>query len=160
MERIELLSEEEWVIALLAGGGKWLSDTASGRIEKVEQVKVGETPDGQPIFQAQGLIGSSTGKALDFKSALPVIYREGDRTQAGHRATPAGRRAALTPHRHSSRRSSALPRSSCSMVALATERARVSRLIRAWTSRCDLLVRRATSATRRLRSPRSRSRVA
>lgn len=30
----------------------------------------------------------------------------------------------------------------------------------AWTSRCDFPVRRATSATRRLRSPRSRSRVA
>jgi hypothetical protein len=63
-------------------------------------------------------------------------------------------------HRHSSRRRIALPRSSCSMVALVTERARVAWLMRAWISRCDLLVRRATSPTRRLRSARSRSRAA
>jgi catechol 2,3-dioxygenase-like lactoylglutathione lyase family enzyme len=62
--------------------------------------------------------------------------------------------------RHSSWRSISLPRSSCWMVALVTERVRVARLIRAWTSRCDFLVRRATSPTRRLRSPRRRSRVA
>ncbi|HVQ58482.1 MAG TPA: hypothetical protein VMS60_06190 [Solirubrobacterales bacterium] len=90
MERIELLSEEEWVIALLPGGGKWLADTASGMIQKVEQVKVGETPDGQPIFQAQALIGSSTGKALDFRSALPVIYREGDTTRLVIEQPPPG----------------------------------------------------------------------
>jgi hypothetical protein len=40
------------------------------------------------------------------------------------------------------------------MVALATERMRVAGLTRDRTSRCDLLVRRATLATRRLRSGR------
>lgn len=46
MERIEVLNDEEWLVALQPGGGSWLTETGSGTIEKVEKIKIGEKPNG------------------------------------------------------------------------------------------------------------------
>src|SRR5664279_969851 len=82
MERIELLSREEWFVALQPGGGKWLNDSGGGVIKKAEKVKVGETPDGRPIFQVRALlVEPEEGEKLDFKAPLPTIYREGDKVR-------------------------------------------------------------------------------
>lgn len=84
MERIEVLNDEEWLVALQPGGGTWLSETGSGTIEKVEKVKVGEKPDGEPIYSERGFFGASEpGEDLSnrLKESFPTIYREGDTTR-------------------------------------------------------------------------------
>jgi hypothetical protein len=91
MERIEVLDEEEWLIALQSGGGKWLNDSGGGLIAKIEKIKVGESPDGQPIYKERGLIGvGDPGEAPDFSAAPPTIYREGDRIRVVTEKPPAG----------------------------------------------------------------------
>src|ERR1044072_3225304 len=98
------------------------------------------------------------GPTIQFRAARASREAGAPPREVGPPRYPDGARG--QPPFRSSRRRIALPRSSWSMVAPATERAPVARLIRPWISRCDLPVRRATSATRFLRSPRSRSRVA
>jgi hypothetical protein len=90
MQRLELLTGKEWFIALQPGGGKWLADTAGGTIEKIEMFKVGETPDGDPIFREGALIHTPTGKDLDFEAPLPTIYREGDKIRMVIQEPPEG----------------------------------------------------------------------
>lgn len=91
MERIELLSDEEWFVALQPGGGKWLAESAGGIVKKIEKVKVGETPDGHPIYQERGLLGApEPGEKLDFKAPLPTIYREGDNIRVVTQQPPEG----------------------------------------------------------------------
>jgi hypothetical protein len=90
LERIELLGHEEWFIALQAGGGKWLAETAVGTVKKIEKIKVGQNPDGSPIYEEEALLGSPTGGKLDFESKLPIIYREGDRTRLVVEQPPQG----------------------------------------------------------------------
>jgi hypothetical protein len=84
MERIEVLNDEEWLVALQPGGGTWLAETGSGTIEKVEKIRVGEKPDGEPIYSERGFFGASEqGEGLSnrLRESFPTIYREGDTTR-------------------------------------------------------------------------------
>jgi hypothetical protein len=91
MERIELLSGEEWFIALQPGGGRWLNESASGTMKKIEEVKIGEASDGRPVYRVRGLIGTrEPGEKLDFKAPFPTIYREGDNVRVVTQQPPQG----------------------------------------------------------------------
>jgi hypothetical protein len=91
MERIDVLNDEEWFVALQPGGGKWLAETGSGIVRKVAKVKVGETPDGHPIYREGVLLGTpEPGEKLDFKAPLPTIYHEGDNIRVVTQEPPGG----------------------------------------------------------------------
>jgi hypothetical protein len=83
-ERVEILSEEEWAVALRPGGGAYVAAKAGG-VQKMEKVKVGEKPNGEPIYGLKGLIkGPGPGERLEpdlTGPPPPVIYREGDRVR-------------------------------------------------------------------------------
>lgn len=90
MERIGLLSSEEWFVALRPGGGRWLAETASGTAKNVVKVKVGETADGQPVYRDHALLGApEPGEKLDFEAPLPTVYREGDKIKVVTQQPPA-----------------------------------------------------------------------
>jgi hypothetical protein len=81
-ERVELLRENEWLVALRPGGGRFLAEATGGAV-KVEKVKIGERPNGEPIYATRGLIeGPGPGERLEepdlSKPSPPTIYREGD----------------------------------------------------------------------------------
>jgi hypothetical protein len=80
-QRVETLATPEWVIALKPGGGAYLAETVNGLARGVEHVKIGEKPNGEPIYQDQGLIGSR-GTSEEFKPQdLTIVYREGDKVR-------------------------------------------------------------------------------
>jgi hypothetical protein len=92
MERIEVLNDEEWLVALQPGGGTWLTEIGSGTIEKVERIKVGEKPDGEPIYSERSFFGDvEQGEELSnrLKQSFPTIYREGDTTRTVINQPPA-----------------------------------------------------------------------
>jgi hypothetical protein len=84
-ERVEILREREWLLALEPGGGPYLAEVRSG-VVKVEKVKIGEKPNGDPIYRTEGVIkGPGPGEKLEppnlSKPAPPIVYREGDRVR-------------------------------------------------------------------------------
>jgi hypothetical protein len=81
---VEILNDEEWLVALQPGGGKWLSETESGKVERIEKIKVGEKPNGEPIYSVGTFLGvpePGEGLSLKLKESFPTIYREGDTTR-------------------------------------------------------------------------------
>jgi hypothetical protein len=92
MERIEVLNEEQWLVALQPGGGKWLSESDNGALEKVERVKVGEKPNGDPIYAQTFFEGAPGPESLKeiVESGFPIIVHEGDtvRTVIAKPSTP------------------------------------------------------------------------
>ena len=84
-ERVEILAEEEWLLALEPGGGPYLAEVRGG-VVKVKKVKIGEKPNGEPIYRTEGLIrgpgrGEKLGQPDLSKPAPPIIFREGDRVR-------------------------------------------------------------------------------
>ena len=62
-------------------GGVALS-THAGGLKEIEKVKIGESPDGQPIYGTKGsLEPPKPGEELDASSPLPIIYRDGSETR-------------------------------------------------------------------------------
>jgi hypothetical protein len=80
MERIELLTEKEWLIALQAGGGVWLSESLGGLVQKTEKVKIGENANGEPIYTETAIIGDAGAEAQEktLEEGFPELIREGD----------------------------------------------------------------------------------
>lgn len=85
-ERIEILGEGQWLIALKVGGGVYLAETGGGLAARVEHVKTGERPNGDPIYETKSYVGVP-GKGNEFKPHeftlhnLTTIYRNGDQVR-------------------------------------------------------------------------------
>ena len=80
MERIVVLNEEQWLVALRPGGGTWLAETDEGTVQKAEKVKVGEKPNGDPIYSEGFTVGAAEPESLKktIEDGFPTIIREGD----------------------------------------------------------------------------------
>lgn len=82
-ERAEILSEQQWLVALRPGGGPYLAHIAGG-VVRVEKVKVGERPNGEPIYRTRGVLkAASPGEPVEepdlTEPSPPTIYHEDGR---------------------------------------------------------------------------------
>jgi hypothetical protein len=78
LERIEILGQEEWLVAIQPGGAMWLRETLNGTVRKVEHTRT-VNPDGTVYMLTRFEAKSEEElEELDFTAPVPVIHREGD----------------------------------------------------------------------------------
>lgn len=81
-ERVQVLGVREWLIALKPGGGRYLTKSNGGLPTRVEKVKIGEKPNGKPIYRTHTYFGATNNGVAMFEARnVTTIVREGEKVR-------------------------------------------------------------------------------